>query len=451
VRSRHIVIAGATVAFLQTVAGCQSSAVHAVGEDALREYAGTYRWSPHAFVYLQLWSEFSGTNQLVAFDESGEVRTLYPVDRDRFFAGPGAAVSKGIESKISFQRNASGKIVSLAWARSESQPRIAERVDIERREDVRFANADVRLAGTLISPQKLAKHPAIILVHGSGAEDREYMLPLAHFLVRDGMALLGYDKRGVGKSTGDWRRASFDDLAGDVVAAFEYLKTRNDIDSTQIGLLGWSQAGWVMPLAAVRTKGIAFLISVSGASVPPAETAIDEARNEMAARGMKPQTIEEITNLMRLQYHFASTGQGWDEYSAARQALVARMGPAPANFPATSNDSAWIFVRKVYSYDPSPTLRQLRVPTLAIFGQLDDNIIAEKNKTAWESSLRAAGNTDFTLRILPKANHLQLEAKTGTNDEMATLERFVPEYFATVRDWLKEHVRGFDASEVRRE
>src|SRR2546425_12266607 len=119
------------------------------------------------------------------------------------------------------------------------------------------------------------------------------------------MAVLGYDKRGVGGSTGDWRTASFEDLAGDVVAAFEYLKTRSDVDGTQIGLLGWSQAGWVMPIAAVRAPDIAFLISVSGAAIVPAETTFDEARREMAVAGRRPEGIQQIVDLMRLEYRFA--------------------------------------------------------------------------------------------------------------------------------------------------
>src|SRR5207247_3161520 len=114
----------------------------------------------------------------------------------------------------------------------------------------------------LISPNTRAKHPAIILVHASGSEDREYLLPFVRFLIRRGITVLGYDKRGVGGSTGDWNTASFDDLAGDVVAAVEYLKTRSDIDGKQIGLLGISQAGWIMPLAAIRSKDVAFLISI---------------------------------------------------------------------------------------------------------------------------------------------------------------------------------------------
>jgi uncharacterized protein len=195
------------------------------------------------------------------------------------------------ESRIAFQRDRRGNITALTWQRDASPIRLARRVESEKRDDVRFSNGEVQLAGTLTSPTKSGKHPAIVLVHGSGAEDREYMLPWARFLIRHGIAVLGYDKRGVGESTGDWNTASFEDLAGDVVAAFEYLKTRRDIDPKQIGLLGISQAGWIMPRAAVRAKDVAFLISISGAGVPPAETTLDQARNEMTMGGTPPQWL----------------------------------------------------------------------------------------------------------------------------------------------------------------
>ena len=421
----------------------QTPTVRSVGEDVLREYAGVYQWGRDAFLYLQLWGELTGTNQLVAFDESGEVRTLYPTGRDRFFAGPGAAIPTTIESAIQFERDGAGRITSLSWWRDDGPARVARRVEIEKREDVRFSNGAIRLAGTLISPNTDAKHPVVILVHASGAEDREYALPFARFLIRHGIAVLGYDKRGVGGSTGDWRTASFEELAGDVVAAIEYLKTRSDVDRAQIGLLGWSQAGWVMPLAAVRAKDLAFLISLSGAGIPAAETTIDQARNEMGMRGMKPQTVERILALMKLQYHFARTGQDWDGYVAARDTLTTLLGGAPETFPGSPADPYWNFIRRLYFYDPAPTLRRLRVPTLCLFGALDNNIVAEKNKVAWESALRAAGNQDYTLRILPSANHLLLEAKSGSNSEMSSLQRFVPDYATTVRDWLATRVRGF--------
>jgi pimeloyl-ACP methyl ester carboxylesterase len=418
----------------------QGPAVIAVEEKALREYTGVYQWGPDAFIYLQIWNELTGTSQLGAFDESGEVRMLFPSDRDRFFAGPGAAVKSSVESRIEFQRDGGGRVQSLTWQRGHGAPRVARRVEVERHEDVLVSSGGIRLAGTLIAPKAAGPHPAVILVHGSGPATREWTLPFARFLVRHGVAVLGYDKRGAGGSTGDWNQASFDDLAGDVVAAFAHLKTRSDIDPRQIGLLGISQAGWVMPLAAVRAPDIAFLISISGPGVPGAETTIDHARNEMVANGMTPRAVESIIGIMTLQYTFARTGQGWNEYAAARQALAARMGSPPESFPGDPDHPHWQFLKRLLFYDPAPTLRQLRVPTLAIFGELDNNITAAKNKAAWDAAL--SGHPDYTARILPRANHIQLEAKAGTNAEMASLQRFVPEYFTTVRDWLAKRVRG---------
>ena len=425
----------------------QAPAVRSVDEKILREYAGAYQWEPNAWVYLQMWSEFTGKNQLVAFDESGEVRVLYPADDDRFFAGPGAAVSNAVESRIEFQRDSNGQVKSLTWRRDGAVPRSARRVEIEKRENVAFSNGAIHLAGTLISPATGGKHPAIILVHASGAEDREYLLPFARFLIRHGVAILGYDKRGVGGSTGDWKTASFDDLAADALAAFDYLRARKDIDRTQIGLLGWSQAGWVMPLTAIRAKDIAFLISISGAGVPPAETTVDQTQNELTARGMRPEGIQQVVGLMKLQYEFAGTGQGWDQYAAARAKLAARMGSPPDTFPGTPDNLYWQSIRRLYFYDPVPILRQVKIPVLALFGELDNNIVAEKNRSAWDVALKAGNNRDYTLRILARADHLQLEAKVGSNAEMASLQRFVPAYYTTVQGWLAKRLRGFRASQ----
>ncbi|HWC19813.1 MAG TPA: alpha/beta fold hydrolase [Terriglobales bacterium] len=454
-RMRDVLIGGGLsgTALLLTAAlslSVQPSPTAYVDEHVLSEYAGVYQWGPDAFVYLQLWNEFSGFNkpgQLVAFDESGQIRVLYPTDHDKFFVGDGIAVAKSIASRIEFGRDAKGKIASLMWYREGAPPRIARRVLVEKCEDVGFANGGMRLSGTLRRPSTSRKVPAVILVHGSGAEDRDYVLPFAHFLVRRGIAVLGYDKRGVGASTGDWRTASFEDLAGDVVAAFDYLKTRSDIEPAQIGLLAVSQAGWVMPIAAVRAPDIAFLISISGAGVSPAETSLDNARNEMTAAGRRPDVINQILNLMRLQYRFAETGDGWEEYIAARQQLANRFGGnPPPNFPGDRHDPLWLTMRAFYFYDPGPNLQRLRTPTLAIWGELDKNILPEKNKGIWEAALKAAANPDYTLRILPKANHFQWEAKNGSNAEMSSLNGFVPDYFATVEAWLSKRIRGFRAA-----
>jgi pimeloyl-ACP methyl ester carboxylesterase len=428
---------------LNAISACQAPPVQPVDEKALRAYTGVYQWGPNAFVYLQMWEEFSGFGKprLVALDESGDLRVLYRTDQDTFVAGPGIAVQESIESRIAFQRDRVGTIVSLTWQRKTEPARTARRVEIEKRENVRFSNRDIQLAGALIAPSKGGKHPAIVLVHGSGAQSREHMMPFARFLVRHGIAVLGYDKRGVGESTGDWNTATFEDLAGDVLAAVAYLKTRPDIDPAQIGLLGISQAGWIMPLAAVRTKDVAFLISISGAGVTPAETTIDQSRNELTMTGMPAATVADIIGLIKLQYELARTGNGWTDYAAAREKLAARMGPPPETFPGTPDHPQWQIIKRTYFYDPTPTLRQLTVPTLAIWGQLDNNIMADKNKPAWDTALKAAGNHDYTLVVVPKANHDMLEAKVGSNAEIKSLQRFVPSYFTTIEEWLAKRIR----------
>ena len=156
---------------------------------------------------------------------------------------------------------------------------------------------------------------------------------------------------------------------------------------------------------------LAFLVSISGAGVPPAETTIDQARNEMMARGLRPEGVRQLLELMKLQYEYAQTGQGFDAYASAREKLAARMGRPPDTFPGTPDDPYWEFIRRLYFYDPAPTIRQLRLPVLAIFGELDNNILAEKNKAAWEAALDAGGNRDYNLRILPKADHPSLRRR----------------------------------------
>jgi fermentation-respiration switch protein FrsA (DUF1100 family) len=161
----------------------------------------------------------------------------------------------------------------------------------------------------------------------------------------------------------------------------------------------------------------------------------------MSANGMRPQMVDQIVELMRLQYEYLRTGKEWNQYLAARERLVARKGNPPETFPATQ-DSPWLrFLRPLILYDPAPTIRQLRLPVLALFGELDNNIMAEKNRAAWEAALKAGGHHDYTLRVLRKANHNLLEAKVGNNAEIKSLQRFVPDYFPIVREWLAKRVR----------
>jgi hypothetical protein len=129
-----------------------------------------------------------------------------------------------------------------------------------------------------------------------------------------------------------------------------------------------------------------------------------------------------------------------------RNALVARLGQAPPNFPSDPDDPHFRFMRPVVQYDPAPTLRTMRVPTLALFGELDNNILATKNEAAWRTALAAGGHPDYTLLTLPKANHYQFEAALGTNAEMPSLRRFVPAYAPTIERWLAKRLPTFHKS-----
>jgi hypothetical protein len=214
---RCSIVTGAAVTALLAVAPqpslLQAPAVQSVDETALREYAGVYRWAPDAYLYLQMWNEFTGfqkPSQLVAFDESGEVRALYPTDRDRFFAGPGAAVSTSVESRIEFQRDQAGRISALTWRRDGASTRTARRVEVERHEEVRFSSGNVQLAGTLTSPSTGGRHPAIILVHGSAPR-----IASTSFRSPDSWSVTGWPSSGTTSAvpanrpgTGRWRRST---------------------------------------------------------------------------------------------------------------------------------------------------------------------------------------------------------------------------------------------------
>jgi len=408
-------------------------------QNDLAQDAGAYAWEGNEVAYVQFWSEL-GNEQLGIFDESGEIRALYPMGKDRFFVGAGIASPAPVEARVVFRRDRQGAVRSLSWEVPGRPPRVAARVTPYSEEEVSFDNGDVRLAGTLLMPSSGGKHPVMVLVHGSGPEDRNSLLPFVRFLARQGMGLLAFDKRGVGGSGGDWRRADFLTLAGDVLAAVRFLRSRDDIDPRFIGVFGVSQGGWIAPLAASRSPDIGFVVSVSGAGVTPAEETLDYVKSEMRVNGVPEEEIAEAVSLILLAYQYGSSGEKWNEYAAARERLGVRAWLPLIGLPARRDDPQWEFMRLIYFYDPAPALRALHCPTLALFGGLDLNVLPEKNAAAWASALRESGNRDVTLRIVPRGNHVLVEAETGSAEEFARLRRFVPDYFVILSKWLRQRI-----------
>ena len=407
---------------------------------ALAEYAGAYQVGADRFAYLQPWIEL-GEDHLTWFDESGEIRGLYPADRDQFDIGPAAGVPEPVEARVTFHRGPKGEIKGFArrpvgdGGAAAAGPLEAKRVHLWDETDLVFRNGDVTLAGTLMTPAGAGRHPAMVLVHGSGPLDRRAILPFASFLVRRGVALFGYDKRGVGGSSGDWHTASFDDLAADVLAAVDLLRARDDIDADRIGLFGVSQGGWIGPLAASRSPHVAFVVSVSGPGTTPGVQGLDHLENELRAEGVTGPGIADALALARLTQGYSRSGQGWDKVEAA----VAKAQGAEWFFPdlvPPAGHWSYAFWRLVIDYDPVPVLKQVRCPVLALFGGLDLLVPGEKNRAIWEAALKAGGNRDHTLRVFPAGNHLQWEAARGTMREMPGLKRFVPGYAETITEWV---------------
>jgi len=164
-------------------------------------------------------------------------------------------------------------------------------------ESLTFPNGDIALSATLFLPAGSAKHPAVVLFHGSGPQRRDTFT--AHWFAEQGLVALAYDKRGVGQSTGDFRAVPFMDLCNDGLAAIAYLKSRPEIDPQRIGVWGLSQGGWLGPLAASRSSDVAFVIAVSGPGVSPGEQMIVYYANELRREGVSESDVREASTLRR--------------------------------------------------------------------------------------------------------------------------------------------------------
>ena len=413
-----------------------------VDRKILADYAGVYRWAPNHFLYIQFWDEF-GKDQLGAFDESGEVRALYALGTDKFFVGSGLASPSPVEARIAFTRDEKGRIKSLAWQpEGAAASRTLERAEVYKEESVSFRNGTTKLGGTLFSPLVPGPYPAAVLAHGSGAQDRNGSLPFALFLVRHGVALLSYDKRGVGESTGDWEHSSFQDLADDVISAIHFLQKNPKIISTKIGVLGVSQGGWIGPLAASRSKDVAFVVSVSGPGVTPADETLTFMQNEMAANGFPNEDITQAVALARTAFRYAKTGAGWETYLAERNKAEKTEWFPFMGLSDQKDDPQWEFKRLNFEYDPVPALTAVQCPVLAFFGGRDLNVVAEKNRAIWETALRKGGNRDYSLHIIPDGNHVLMDARTGSIVEFPSLKTFDPAYSTILIHWLALRLPG---------
>ena len=427
----------------EVIAGAVSSKVwqgtaillraHALSDP--RPYRGTYRFSDEHFVAVFALEGFYIPGSLAMVEvPSGEIRFLFATAGGSLVTGPGFFVPQPTEREFEFSDAQSGGFQRVRMRGPGGKDSEGHRLKL-REEELHFSNGDVTLVGTLVLPPGDGPHPAIVIAHGSGDAVRDD--PFAHLLARRGFAFFRYDKRGVGASGGDWHTASFDDLADDVVAALRCLATRPDIDSKRMGIWGWSQGGWIAPLAATRTEDVAFLVLQVPPAVSPEEQEIDRVENELRVDGFPQSEINQAAEFMRRKAAYARTGTDWSEFKAYLKRSAESAWFPYAGSPMEKDSWAWTFFRLINDYDPVPVLERIRCPVLALFGEMDRNILPGINAPILEAALRRAGNRRVTVKVFPHANHGLFECRSGGPKELPLVRRYVPGYLPTLFDWLE--------------
>lgn len=316
-------------------------------------------------------------------------------------------------------------------------------------EEVEFANgeANARLSGTLTLPDNVGVFPAVILVSGAGAQDRDGTIlqhrpfrVIADFLTRRGIAVLRFDDRGAGASTGDRRQATSADYADDVLAGVQFLRDHPNIDPQKIGLLGHSEGGTIAMLAASASLSVAFIVMMGTPGLPGIEYNLQFEESTGRALG---QTDEQLAAKRAFQERVLAIVSGLTDLDEARVQLREIYQEIPnvsdAQVDATIDHllSSWFHFG--LAHDPSATLQQVHCSVLAIFGELDMQVPPEGNLGAIRTALERADNPSYRVIEMPQLNHFFQTAETGSPLEYGEIEETIsPRVLELIHDWISE-------------
>jgi len=317
--------------------------------------------------------------------------------------------------------------------------------------DVEFENASAhnRLAGTLSMPPGSGPFPAVVLVSGTGHNTRDedvwghkVFVVLADALNRGGFAVLRYDKRGVGGSTGNFDTATTADFASDADAAVRWLRGQPKVDARRVGILGHSEGGIIAPMVAASDKDVAFIVMIAGPALRGDKLFVLQSAMTARAYGAPEDYIARRMVFDQKLY---------DAIIAAPSDLVAQKSAEhiiadgvrekvvdqnEAETLARGDTSVW--ERYFLSYDPGPTLSRIRVPLLAIYGSLDVQVPANENLLAASAALKK--NSNSMVVMLPQKNHLLQDATTGSPNEYKDIEETMsPIALNIIVDWATRY------------
>ncbi len=315
-------------------------------------------------------------------------------------------------------------------------------------DSVTFRNesAGITLAGTLTRPESEGPHPAVVLVSGSGPQDRNSEVfdhklfhVLADHLTRQGMAVLRYDERGVGASEGRFTGATSEDFASDVAAAVRFLRARPAINSDAVGLLGMSEGGFVAPMVHTRFEAVDFLVLMAGPGVPGHEILVEQGAKMASVQGAPSAVVDSARSVQRRLMRAIRTASDSAEIAARVRPMLKAQGLPNAQIRSQIEQVTSPWFRFFVRHDPAPTLRQVNVPVLALYGSKDLQVPPEQNAGPMRTALQGGPSDDVTVRVLDGLNHLFQPAETGLPTEYTQIETtMAPEALEAVSGWIRE-------------
>ncbi|WP_290662093.1 alpha/beta hydrolase [Ignavibacterium sp.] len=327
-------------------------------------------------------------------------------------------------------------------------------------EDVKFFNEkdSITLAGTFTYPKEDGKFPAVVLITGSGAQNRDEeifnhkpFLVISDFLTKNGYAVLRFDDRGVGESEGNHSIATTFDFAEDVRAAIKYLKARNEVDKNKIGLIGHSEGAMIASIVASESDDVAFIILMAGPGLPGDSILYLQTELIYRAEGQSEEQIHEILDELREVYSILKSDidesemkeilkskyqQRFDKMSDEEKQ---RFGDLNTYMEMEIRIATSPWFRAFLKFDPRPILEKVKCPVLAVIGEKDLQVPPKENLPAIEDALKRGGNKNFKVTELPNLNHLFQTSQFGTISEYGIIEETMsPPALETMLNWLNE-------------
>ena len=357
----------------------------------------------------------------------------------------GSWTQNNVEQKLDFRR--SDQLLELVRPQNPVKPYPYKE------EEIAFPNgkAKISLAGTLTLPRAPGPFPAAVLLSDSGPHDRDEsivghrpFLVLADHLTRKGIAVLRFDKRGIGKSTGDYANATTEDFAGDAEAALVYLKTRKEVDPKKTGLIGHGEGGVIAPLVAAHSNDVAWIVLLAGPGLNGEDTLLLQSELILKTAGVDDEQIAKTREFNKQTYALVRQEKDTATLQAKLSDLVENSGMSASLPPAALQSQVRLMVspwfRFSLDYDPVPTLQKTVCPVLALNGEKDLQVAPKENLAKIQKALQDGGNKDFQTAELPGLNHLFQHSPTGSPTEYGSiLETMAPEALNAASDWVLKH------------